>query len=157
MRKKNQIVSVIGAFLTISLALLLAGCQAPVESDTNAEKALEALGAKIVRDDNAPGKPITQVQLANATDANLKEVAGLKNLRSLDLAGTKVTDAGLKELAGLKSLSSLNLVGTPVTDAGLKELAALKNLHILNVNETQVTDAGEAELRKALPYCQIQR
>ena len=43
------------------------------------------------------------------TDAGLKELAGLKNLQTLDLGGTQVTDAGLKELAGLKSLQSLNL------------------------------------------------
>jgi len=33
-----------------------------------------------------------------------------------------VTDAGLKELAGLKQLTTLNLLGTQVTDAGRKEL-----------------------------------
>ena len=43
------------------------------------------------------------------TDAGLKELAGLKNLQSLNLDDTKVTDAGLKELAGLKSLQSLDL------------------------------------------------
>ena len=46
------------------------------------------------------------------TDAGLKELAGLKNLQSLDLLYTKVTDAGLKELAGLKSLQSLALFDT---------------------------------------------
>jgi hypothetical protein len=37
------------------------------------------------------------------TDAGLKQLNGLKCLRTLDLGGTKVTDAGLKELSGLKS------------------------------------------------------
>ncbi|GAG37153.1 unnamed protein product, partial [marine sediment metagenome] len=37
----------------------------------------------------------------------------------LTLSNTKVTDAGLKELAGLKQLQSLNLFRTKVTDAGL--------------------------------------
>ncbi|HEV3080227.1 MAG TPA: hypothetical protein VGY66_10625 [Gemmataceae bacterium] len=57
------------------------------------------------------------------TDAGLKELAGLKNLQTLELAGTAVTDTGLKELAGLKSLQRLNLTYTRVTDKGLKELA----------------------------------
>lgn len=53
------------------------------------------------------------------TNADLKELAALKTLRSLSLFGTKVTDAGLKELSELESLRSLALYGTKVTDAGL--------------------------------------
>src|SRR5262245_50317493 len=45
---------------------------------------------------------------------------------ALDLSGTEVTDAGLKELAGLKSLRLLNLIDTPVTDGGLKEVGKVK-------------------------------
>src|SRR5580700_9052173 len=41
---------------------------------------------------------------------------------------TKITDEGLTELAGLKSLQALYLAGTEVTDAGLKELAGRKSL-----------------------------
>ncbi len=44
---------------------------------------------------------------------------------------TSLTDTGLKELAGLRSLRSLNLWCTEVTDAGLKELAGLRELQIL--------------------------
>ena len=80
------------------------------------------------------------------TDAGLKELAGLKSLQALDLVHTQVTDAGLKELAGLKSLQALNLYGTQVTDAGLKELAGLKSLQTLTLNLTQVRDAGLKEL-----------
>ena len=43
------------------------------------------------------------------TDAGLKELAGLTQLQTLNLAGTKVTDAGLKELAGLTQLQTLDL------------------------------------------------
>jgi len=40
----------------------------------------------------------------------LKEIAGLKSLKTLLLNNTKLTDMGLKELVGLKSLQTLNLV-----------------------------------------------
>ena len=80
------------------------------------------------------------------TDADVKELAGLKSLQTLNLRGTQVTDAGLKELAGLKSLQSLDLRFTWVTDAGLKELAGLKSLQWLDLGGTQVTDAGLKEL-----------
>jgi Leucine-rich repeat (LRR) protein len=89
------------------------------------------------------------------TDAGLKELAGLQNLQRLDLGFTRITDAGLKELAGLKNLQWLNLWGTRITDAGLKELAGLKNLLWLGLEFTQITDAGVRELQKALPKCLI--
>ncbi len=74
-----------------------------------------------------PGAPFGLcLNLTKVTDAGLKELAGLKSLQALYLAGTQVTDAGLKELAGLKSLQILDLRGTKVTDAGLKELAGLR-------------------------------
>jgi internalin A len=44
-----------------------------------------------------------------------------------------------------------------VTDTSLKELKELKQLTLLNLKRTQVTDAGVAELKKALPKCQILR
>jgi Leucine-rich repeat (LRR) protein len=78
----------------------------------------------------------------DSTDADLKELIGLKDLHELDLIHTQVTDAGLKELSGLKNLRSLLLQGTKVTDAGLKELSGLKNLQTTSV--TKVTDAASA-------------
>jgi hypothetical protein len=46
----------------------------------------------------------------------------LKTLEWLDLRDTKITDAGLKSLKGLTNLRSLSLQGTRVTAAGAKEL-----------------------------------
>jgi hypothetical protein len=81
---------------------------------------------------------------APVTDAGLKELAALKELQALDLSNTRVTDAGLKELARLKNLQALNLGPTKVTDAGLKALAGLKSLRWLNLHGTKVTAAGVA-------------
>jgi uncharacterized protein (TIGR03067 family) len=89
------------------------------------------------------------------TDAGLKELAGLKNLQSLNLDFTPVSDAGLRDLAGLQSLQHLSVMGTKVSDAGLKELAGLKNLQSLNLFFTPVTKTGVQELQKALPKCKI--
>jgi hypothetical protein len=79
-----------------------------------------------------------------------------------------VTDAGLKELARLKNLRGLSLFAlgcarsmrnglttSAVTDAGLKELARLKSLQWLDLNDAQVTAAGVAALQKELPACKI--
>ena len=94
-----------------------------------------------------PGVPFGLcLNLTKVTDAELKELAGLKSLQAMYLAGTQVTDAGLKEVAGLKSLQTLDVRRTKVTDAGLKDLAGLKSLQRLYLNHCQVTDAGLKEL-----------
>jgi hypothetical protein len=92
---------------------------------------------------------------APITDAGLKHIAALSDLQALDLSNSQVTGPGLKELAGLKKLQGLNLGDTHVTDAGSKELAALKSLQRLNLRRTKVTPAGIAALEKQLPKCKI--
>ena len=87
------------------------------------------------------------------TDAGLKDVAKLQKLDWLHLSSTQITDAGLKEVAKMQNLGELFLDGTKITDAGLKEVAKLQNLKDLNLNRTKVTKAGVAELKKALPNC----
>ena len=71
-----------------------------------------------------------------------------------------ITDVGLKHVAGMKELKFLDLrfVGTGVTDAGLKSLAGLKGLKHLNLSLlASVTDAGIAEFKKAVPGCTVSR
>ena len=74
-------------------------------------------------------------------DAVIKAIKQLhgrveQNGKVVDLSGTEVTDAELKVLAALKDLTTLNLFHTRVTGAGLKELAALKNLTTLHLGGT---------------------
>jgi serine/threonine protein kinase len=90
------------------------------------------------------------------TDVGLKELAGLRNLQQLSLQATAVTDVGLKELAGLDKLVFLDLYSVPrVTDAGLEELAKLKALKHLDLRGTSVTDAGVNKLASVLPSLRI--
>jgi eukaryotic-like serine/threonine-protein kinase len=91
------------------------------------------------------------------TDAGLKELTGLTNLQWLSLETTRVTDVGLKELAGLQRLEHLSLYNVgQVTDAGLEELAGLKALKSLDLRGTNVTDAGARKVAFALPSLRIQ-
>ena len=92
------------------------------------------------------------------TDEGLKEVAKLQNLIELDLQITKITDAGLKEVAKLQNLKQLSLVETQISDAGLKEVAKLQKLERLNLypNAWAKDNAGVAELKRALPNCEIE-
>jgi Leucine-rich repeat (LRR) protein len=86
---------------------------------------------------------------------DLKDLAGLTNLRALYLFYLPVTDAELKLVAGLKNLQVLDLSNTAVTDLGLKKLAGMKGLRWLNVSTAGVTAAGLAALQKELPNCKI--
>lgn len=81
-----------------------------------------------------------------ATNADLKELATLESLHTLNLAFTKLTDDGLHNLSRLKSLHVLSLYATQVTDVGLKELAILKSLHALDLRALHVTDVGLKEV-----------
>ncbi|MEM7480576.1 MAG: hypothetical protein AAF481_05340 [Acidobacteriota bacterium] len=85
------------------------------------------------------------------SDAGLRHLAEVPNLRSLDLHLPGVTDAGVAHLGALTDLRRLNLTYTKTTDAGLEPLAGLKNLQWLGLIYTRVTKAGVAKLQRALP------
>jgi hypothetical protein len=105
------------------------------EAEDRAVAFIEKLGGQVERDPRLPGMPVVAVAVF----------------------GTKMTDAGLKALAPLKELRRLRLGLTEVTDAGLKELAALTQLRSRSLGGTQVTGAGLADVRKAVPRCLISR
>ena len=108
---------------------------------------------------------------SSTKDADLKELAELKQLQALNIEGNYaygVTAAGLKALAPLTQLQALSLEHTDtgagmkviaalkqlrtltlgrLVDEGLNELAELEHLEALHIISTSVTDAG----MKALP------
>jgi hypothetical protein len=168
MKKKGGSVSVPNTTSRTARPAIPAGRLSADVDGTEVEKALKALGAEVVRDDEAKGKPIIKVYLyrADVTDAALRALreAGLlhtlgfgmatakdgarpestEGVIRLDLSSTAVTGAGLKELGGLKNLQTLGLSDTKVTGTGLAELAGLKRLKELHL--TAVTDVGLKEL-----------
>ena len=80
-------------------------------------------------------------------DQDLRRLAVLPRLKSLNLSGMHVTDAGLAELPPLESLEELAIgvdLATPARLPSLRALKRLKALHI--VRYTAVTDAVVAEL-----------
>ena len=113
------------------------------------------------------GKDLTDEQLADVTqveeviwlnlkdtkitDAGLKHLVNLKNLKKLHLERTAVTDEGLANLSELSNLNYLNLYGTKVTDAGLDKLTNLKNLKQLYLWESGVSEDGAERLKQAIP------
>jgi hypothetical protein len=92
---------------------------------------------------------------SQATDADLARLQSARQLEEVFLGDVNVTDAGLVHLAEIQSLRGLQLSALPVTDAGLRQLKGLKKLRWLIVEETAVTPAAIAELRQALPHCDV--
>jgi cytochrome b561 len=82
------------------------------------------------------------LNLSGLTDAQLKTIAGFRNLRVLKLQRDPVTDAGVAELARLPELRQLVLSESKVTDAALPKLASLKRLESVYVWSTGATPAG---------------
>lgn len=86
---------------------------------------------------------------------DLKDLAGMTNLHALYLFYLPVTDEQLKHVAGLKNLQVLDPSSTRVTNARLKALAGLENLRWLNLSTAGVTAKGIATLQEDLPKCRI--
>ncbi|MCA9067447.1 MAG: DUF642 domain-containing protein, partial [Planctomycetaceae bacterium] len=97
------------------------------------------------------GKPlgigIGQERPLGITNAGLRHLAGLKNLRVLRLPDRGITDEGLVHLKDLTNLTELWLDFLPVTDAGLPHLKDLKKLKVLRFHNAKLTDEGFAHLR----------
>lgn len=82
-----------------------------------------------------------------ATDETVEMLSRLPNLTTLHLGGSKaLTDAGIRHLARMPQLRHLDLSGTQVTDRGLEVLRHLPSLELINLGGTRITDAGAVEL-----------
>ena len=82
----------------------------------------------------------------------LRELPDLPNLRSVSLGRTNATDAALEQLSHWPQLQSitvdfLNTGGVEITDGGLAHLSKLGNLTVLRLNGCNITDAGLVHLR----------
>lgn len=104
------------------------------------------------------------------TDASLKILETIPNLRILDFEGTNVStlkginklkklevltlnrtdigDASLPNLAGLDNLATLRMGNNDITDRGIEALPPLCSLSDIGIATTKVTDAGLLSLAK---------
>jgi hypothetical protein len=74
---------------------------------------------------------------------DLQPLAGLRDMRHLDITATTATDAVLGALvAGMAGLRHLRLEHCPITDSGLVPLATLPALEFLDVTGCRLSSAG---------------
>ncbi len=70
------------------------------------------------------GKPLRILGLnqTNIGDADMQTIAGLTGLETLFLVGTKVTDASVPHLSKLKNLKRLDITGTKISAQGKQQI-----------------------------------
>ncbi len=115
------------------------------------------------------GRNRKRIEAAQITDDGVVRLAGLRQLRGLNLRGTRVTDDGLGALRTLDHLTTLDLIETRVTDAGVAFLEDYQGLQTVKLveeipilmgpgplTETVVTEAGVEQLRKRKPGLTIE-
>lgn len=85
------------------------------------------------------------------TEKGLAELARLKQLEHLGVAGPGVTDAAMDQIARLKTLKSFSLSSSPISNAGLARLAELKALEKIHLSATKQVAPGGLSQLNALP------
>ncbi|MFO0863313.1 MAG: protein kinase [Gemmataceae bacterium] len=93
---------------------------------------------------------LTEVSLTEnqkVDDRGLANFDGCKDLKFIDLGGTKVGNAGLVHFRQCRDLNTLCLWNTHVTDEGLAHFKDCSELSVLFLWDTQISDAGLAHLK----------
>jgi hypothetical protein len=97
----------------------------------------------VMRDERIPALDAHE----QMTDAMLSRIADLDHITTLRLDGSKqLTDAGLRHLVRMPQLRELDVGGTAITDAGLEALRSLPELRTFSAWGTRVSDTGAAHL-----------
>ena len=76
-------------------------------------------------------------------------------LQALHLNETNVSAKDLSVIAKMRSLETLNLFGTSIGDESIELLSKLRSLRKLHLHKSHFTTAGVAQLRAAMPRCDI--
>lgn len=91
---------------------------------------------------------LENLSLANVTDANLLELAPLRNVEFVSIDSEYVTGAGLVGFANCENLHVVNAWLPKLNDDGLRPLTANENLWCLRVNESSITNDGLRHIGK---------
>lgn len=101
-------------------------------------------------------KPLKQIQdlslfyAENITDQGMAAVREWKNLKRLNLRGTRIFDGTLAILSGLTGLESLDIAYTQITDNGLDALVPLTRLKELSIGRSKL-GKNALEVLRLLP------
>ena len=85
----------------------------------------------------------------------LDVLGSVSKLTRLVIEQNGLRDEDIEPIAELRNLRVLKLPFNDITDAGSRALANLTNLTQLDLSGNYVSEEGVADLRRALPHCQI--
>jgi hypothetical protein len=77
-------------------------------------------------------------------------------MSSLDISKNKITDAGIARLAGLKQLRTINLCETLVTPRCIDTLVKIPSLATVTLLLGQLPPDAVAKMQKSMPKCRIE-
>jgi len=139
------VVTATGTVLGVGMAYV-----GPAEQQRGIVQRVEGLGGRVVYYEPPQNEwwGISQLRLRLSRDY-------FDRIEVVDLHGRPATDAEVRRLKMLSHLRLLFLDDTQTTDAGLVHLHDLKQLHCIWLRRSGVTYQGLADLRVALPTCEI--
>lgn len=97
-----------------------------------------------------PAKNIRDFDLFYAeqiTDLGLTAIKGWRNLRKLNVRGTRIADDTLEIVGELRQIEWLDIANTGATDVGIDSLAPLTNLKHLGLGRTRISAAAAGIIR----------
>jgi len=97
-----------------------------------------------------PAKQIRDLNLYYAeqiTDQGMAAIRDWKNLKRLNVRGTRVFDGTLAIVSGLTQLETLDIAYTQITDNGLDGLVPLTNLKELSIGRSKLNQSALEVLR----------
>lgn len=92
---------------------------------------------------------------SNLTDSDLKLVAKLKSLRTLNLDNNPSIKDGIKSLTALPDLAELHIVDTSVGPDQMQVFPKLKSLRTLRLSTAQWNSNRRSKLNMSIPSCKI--
>lgn len=101
------------------------------------ESLLNSLGVTV----ESPTGPLILAR-TKVTDADLRHLKQLPDLKILDLSQTGISESGLLHLNSLPNLIALDLENTSVSDAALERIPDLTRLEVLRLGGTLIGDDG---------------
>lgn len=106
---------------------------------------------------NIPTMEILTANASGASDMSIQDLKGLKNLKTLYLAGNGISDAGLQKLwPTLDALEDVDIGGNAlVSNFTLEKLLRVKTLKKLRVEDTACNLEGVQEFKKKNAACVV--
>jgi hypothetical protein len=90
-------------------------------------------------------------------DADMDQIAPMKQLEVLALADTQITGAGIAKLEGMNRLNELNLMNCGVLDNDLESFLSMPNLRIVFAAGCRLSDIAVQGVIARFPMLAIFR